>query len=115
MAIDLRSDTVTRPTEAMLEAMRRAELGDDGREGDPTVRALEETAAARVGKEAGLFVPSGTMANLLALLAHTGRGGEVLLEASAHIIRAEMGNIAAVASLHHRQLPGRGGARDLQA
>ena len=58
--IDLRSDTVTRPTEAMLDAMRSAEIGDDGREGDPAVIRLEETAAAMLGKEAGLFLPSGT-------------------------------------------------------
>src|SRR5438093_533222 len=64
MTIDLRSDTVTRPTEAMMEAIRRAELGDDGREGDPTVRRLEALAAETVGKEAALFVVSGTMGNL---------------------------------------------------
>src|SRR5256885_16200772 len=74
-SIDLRSDTVTKPTDRMLERMRHAELGDDSREGDPTVRALEAMAAARTGKQAGLFVPSGTMANLVAMLAHTGRGG----------------------------------------
>src|SRR6266404_6284370 len=78
MTIDLRSDTVTRPTEVMLEAMRHAPLGDDGREGDPTVIALEALAAERTGKEAGLFVSSGTMGNLVALLAHTGRGGEAV-------------------------------------
>ena len=79
--IDLRSDTITLPTEEMREAMHRAELGDDSRDGDPTVRRLEETAAEIPGKEAGLFVASGTMSNLVALLAHTGRGGEVLLDA----------------------------------
>ncbi len=73
--IDLRSDTVTLPTEEMREAMHRAELCDDSREGDPTVRRLEEAAATITGKDAALFVASGTMSNLVALLAHTGRGG----------------------------------------
>ena len=78
--IDLRSDTVTLPTEEMREAMRRAVLGDDLRDGDPTVRRLEELSAKITGKEAALFVASGTMANLVALLAHANRGGEVLLD-----------------------------------
>jgi threonine aldolase len=115
MEIDLRSDTVTRPTEAMLEAMRKAELGDDGREGDPTVRAFEAKAAATTGKEAAMYVPSGTMGNLVALLAHTGRGSEVILEASAHILRSEIGGIASLASLFHRAIPGKRGAMDLEA
>lgn len=114
-AIDLRSDTVTKPTERMLERMRHAELGDDGREGDPTVRALEALAAKTLGKEAALFVPSGTMGNLVALLSHTGRGGEVLGDAGAHILRSEMGGIAALASLFHRTIPARRGAVDLDA
>jgi threonine aldolase len=113
--IDLRSDTVTHPTEKMREAMYRAEVGDDGREGDPTVRRLEAISAERLGKEAGLFVPSGTMGNLLALLAHTGRGGEVLLASGAHIPRLEMGGIAAVAGLAYRMLPAVRGAMDLDA
>jgi threonine aldolase len=115
MTIDLRSDTVTRPTEAMQEAMRRAELGDDGREGDPTVRRLEALAAEKTGKEAGLFVVSGTMGNLLALLTHTGRGGEVLLHEGAHILRSEMGGIAAVAGFFFRTVKGTHGAMDLEA
>lgn len=112
-AIDLGSDTVTRPTERMLERMRHAELGDDGREGDPTVRKLEALAADRLGKEAGLFVPSGTMANLVSLLAHTGRGGEVLSDAGTHIYRSEMGGIAGLASLFHRTVPSRRGQMEL--
>jgi threonine aldolase len=112
--IDLRSDTVTQPTEAMREAMNAAPVGDDSRDGDPTVRQLEELAAAKTGKEASLFLPSGTMANLVALLAHTGRGGEVLLERQAHIIRSEMGGIAHLAGLFHRALPGHAGAIDLE-
>jgi threonine aldolase len=115
MSIDLRSDTVTKPTEAMLEAMRTAELGDDGREGDPTVRRLEALAAACVGKEAALFLPSGTMANLVALMAHGKPGGEVLLESGTHVVRLEMGGIAAVAGLSYRPLPGHRGAIDLDA
>src|SRR5882672_786729 len=111
--IDLRSDTVTLPTEEMREAVRRAELGDDSREGDPTVRRLEELAATKTGKEAALFVASGTMSNLVALLAHTGRGGEVLLDGDSHIMRSEMGGIAALAGLFYRTVPSSRGAPDL--
>jgi threonine aldolase len=115
MTIDLRSDTVTMPTDAMLDAMRRARLGDDGREGDPTVGHLEALAAERTGKEAGLFLVSGTMGNLVALLAHTGRGGEVLCEAGSHILRSEMGGIAGLAGLFHRGIAGTRGAMDIEA
>jgi threonine aldolase len=111
--IDLRSDTVTLPTEEMREAMRRAELGDDSREGDPTVRRLEEAAAAVTGKEAALFVASGTMSNLVALLAHTGRGGEVLLDHDSHFMRSEMGGISSLAGLFFRPLPSTRGAPHL--
>ena len=111
--IDLRSDTVTLPTEEMREAMHRAELGDDSREGDPTVRRLEELAAAKTGKEAGLFVASGTMSNLVALLAHTGRGGEVLLDHDSHFMRSEMGGISSLAGLFFRPLPSTRGAPHL--
>jgi threonine aldolase len=111
--IDLRSDTVTLPTEEMREAMRCAELGDDSREGDPTVRRLEQAAAAIVGKEAALFVASGTMSNLVALLAHTGRGGEVLLDGDCHIMRSEMGGIASLAGLFYRPIPSARGAPNL--
>ena len=111
--IDLRSDTVTQPTAEMLDAMRAARLGDDSRDGDPTVRELEALAAARTGKEAAIFVPSGTMGNLAALMAHTGRGGEVLLEESSHILKSEMGAIAQVAGLFHRTIRGDRGAMDL--
>src|SRR2546423_997443 len=111
--IDLRSDTVTLPTEEMREAMRRAELGDDSREGDPTVRRLEEAAAKITGKEAALFVASGTMSNLVALLAHTGRGGEVLLDGDCHIMRSEMGGIASLAGVVYCPSPSKGGAAGL--
>ena len=113
--IDLRSDTVTRPTEAMLESMREATFGDDSRDGDETVRKLEALAADRTGKETGAFMPSGTMANLVAMLAHGNRGGEVLLEDGSHTLNAELGGIAGVAGLFYRGIPGRRGAMDLDA
>ncbi len=112
--IDLRSDTITLPTEEMREAMHRAELGDDSREGDPTVRRLEQAAAEKLGKEAALFVASGTMSNLVALLAHTGRGGEVLLDGDCHIMRSEMGGIASLAGLFYRPIRSTRGAPDLE-
>ncbi|HEX9673468.1 MAG TPA: low specificity L-threonine aldolase [Burkholderiales bacterium] len=113
--IDLRSDTVTRPTEAMLESMREATFGDDSRDGDETVKKLEAIAAERTGKEAGAFMPSGTMANLVAMLAHGSRGGEVLLEEGSHTLNAEFGGIAGVAGLFYRGVPGRRGAMDVEA
>src|ERR1041384_6413639 len=113
--IDLRSDTITMPTDEMREAMHRAELGDDSREGVQTVRRLEETAAKMSGKDAALFVASGTMSNLVALLAHTGRGGEVLLDTESHIMRSEMGGIASLAGLFYRTIPSTRGAPDLDA
>ncbi len=113
--IDLRSDTITRPTEAMLESMREASYGDDSRDGDETVMKLEALAAERTGKEAGAFMPSGTMTNLVAVLAHTQRGGEVLLEQSAHILVSEIGGIAGLAGMFHRGVPGKRGAMDVEA
>ena len=113
--IDLRSDTVTRPTPEMLAAMAHASLGDDSRDGDPTVERLEDLAALRCGKEAGLFLPSGTMANLVAILAHTGRAGEVLMEATSHTLTSELGGIGALAGLFTRPLPGHRGAPDFDA
>ena len=82
--IDLRSDTVTQPTALMREAMHTAELGDDVYGEDPTVNKLEHLAAAMLGKEAGLFAPSGTQSNLLALLTHCGRGDEYIVGNNAH-------------------------------
>ncbi len=113
--IDLRSDTITRPTEAMLNAMRDASYGDDSRDGDDTVMQLEALAAERTGKEAGAFMPSGTMTNLVAVLAHAQRGGEVLLEQSAHIIVSEIGGVAGLAGMFHRGVPGTRGAMDINA
>ena len=107
--IDLRSDTVTLPTEEMREAMRTAALGDDVFGEDPTVNRLEGMAAARLGKEAALLVPSGTMGNQVALLTHTRRGDEVILEADAHIVHYESGAPAVLSGVMLRSLPGRDG------
>ena len=102
--IDLRSDTVTHPTDAMRRAMATAELGDDVFGDDPTVNALEERAAALLGKEAGLFVASGTMGNLVCLLAHLPRGHEAIAGASTHTVMDEAGGHAVVASTTIRAL-----------
>ena len=88
---DFRSDTVTRPTAAMRADMAAAEVGDDVLDGDPTVRALEERVAAWVGQPGALFVPSGTMANQVALGAWTRPGDEVVVERSAHVVCWESG------------------------
>lgn len=113
--IDLRTDTITRPTEAMLSAMAEATQGDDSRDGDETVMQLEALAAQRTGKEAGAYMPSGTMANLVAVLAHARHGGEVLIEQSAHILVSEIGGIAGLAGMFHRAVPGKRGAMDVDA
>ncbi|MET4385038.1 threonine aldolase [Bradyrhizobium sp. F1.4.3] len=110
--IDLRSDTVTRPTELMLERMQRAPLGDDGREGDPTVRELEARSAELTGKEAGLFVPSGTMGNLLALLAHAEPGAAIVADRGAHLLNSEIGSVTRIAGLVPKPVPGHRGALD---
>lgn len=103
--IDLRSDTVTLPTADMRRAMFEADLGDDVYGEDPTVNRLEALAAKRVGKEAGLFVPSGTMANLTCLLAHCGRGDEAIMGDMAHTFLFEAGSSAAVGGIHPRTVP----------
>jgi len=100
--IDLRSDTVTRPTESMRAAMARAEVGDDVYGEDPTVLALEERVAGLFGHEAALFTPTGSMANVLAVRSLVGPGQEVLCEARAHIARAELGAHAAYTGLTMR-------------
>ncbi|MCS6294234.1 MAG: aminotransferase class I/II-fold pyridoxal phosphate-dependent enzyme [Nitrospira sp.] len=97
--IDLRSDTVTQPTDAMRKAMARAEVGDDVYGEDPTVNRLQEMAAALLGKRAALFVPSGTMGNQLAIRAHTQPGQEVIVESKAHIVRYEQGAAGALAGV----------------
>ncbi len=107
--VDLRSDTLTMPTETMLEAMRRAPVGDDVYGEDPTVNALEELAAARMGMEAAIFVPSGTMGNTCALLAHTHAGEEMVVEDLAHIYNWEAGAYANLAGLTVRSVRGEHG------
>lgn len=103
--IDLRSDTVTLPTSQMREAMAKAELGDDVFGEDPTVNRLEELAAAKMGKPAALFVSSGTMGNLVALLTHCGRGDEVIVGDRAHTFINEVGGMAALGGIQPRTLP----------
>lgn len=102
--IDLRSDTVTLPTPAMRTAMASAALGDDVYGEDPTVNRLQEMAAGMLGKEAGLFVASGTMGNLVALLAHCQRGDEAMLGHQAHTFLYEAGGISALGGVHSRQV-----------
>jgi threonine aldolase len=105
--IDLRSDTVTRPTQSMRAAMAAAEVGDDVYGEDPTVRTLEEQVAALFGKQAALFTPTGSMANVLAVRSLVGVGEEVLCESSAHIARAELGAHGAFTGLTMRTWVGR--------
>ncbi|MBE9524799.1 MAG: low-specificity L-threonine aldolase [Chloroflexi bacterium] len=105
--IDLRSDTVTQPTSAMREAMAGSKLGDDVYGEDPTVNQLQQMAAEILGKEAGLLVPSGTMGNLVAVLAHCGRGDEIILGNMAHTFLFEAGGIAALGGVHSHTIPNR--------
>lgn len=110
--VDLRSDTVTKPTEEMLLAMKNAVIGDDHYLEDPTVTELEELAAAKLGKEAGLFVTSGTMGNLVSVLTHTQRGDAVILEAEAHVYRCETAHLAAVSGVMPKRVKGNKGVLD---
>ena len=103
--VDLRSDTITLPTKEMLDAITGAELGDDVFQEDPTVNRLEDLAATKFNKEAALFVPSGTMANLVAVLSHCQRGDEVILGDQAHTFLYEAGGISAFGGVHSRQIP----------
>lgn len=103
--IDLRSDTVTLPTPQMRVAMANAEVGDDVFGEDPTVNRLEEMAATLMKKDAALFVASGTMANLVALLTHCGRGDEVIVGDKAHSFINEVGGMAALGGIHPRAIP----------
>lgn len=102
--IDLRSDTVTHPTPAMRAAMSQAPVGDDVYGEDPTVNRLQELAASLVGKEAALYVPSGTMGNLASILAHCQRGDEVMLGDKSHTFLYEAGGISVLGGIHSRQL-----------
>ena len=108
--IDLRSDTVTRPTPEMRRAMAEAEVGDDVFGDDPTVNELQELAAGMLGKEAGLFVPTGSMGNQVALGSMSGPGDEVVCESGAHFLHYEGGSVAAHLGLVARPLPGVNGA-----
>jgi threonine aldolase len=115
MPIDLRSDTVTRPDDAMRRAMAEAEVGDDVFGEDPTVRRLEEAAAGLLGHQAALFMPTGTMGNQVALHLHArgaGAGAEVLCEERSHVLLYEMGAMAALSGLLPRPLPGVRGRLD---
>ena len=103
--VDLRSDTITLPTKEMFDAIAGAELGDDVFQEDPTVNQLEDLAATKFNKEAALFVPSGTMANLVAVLSHCQRGDEVILGDQAHTFLYEAGGISAFGGVHSRQIP----------
>lgn len=107
--IDLRSDTVTKPTKAMRQAMANAEVGDDVYGEDPTVRRLEERTAEVLGKEAALFVTSGTQGNQVAIATHVHTGDEVIAEAESHIFFYEAAAVAALAGAQIRQLPGERG------
>jgi threonine aldolase len=110
--IDLRSDTVTRPTPEMREAMARAEVGDDVFIEDPTVNRLQEMAAAMLGKEAALFVPSGTMGNEICIRLHTRPGQEVICEERSHVLNAEMAGMAALNGVLARSVRGENGLLD---
>jgi len=103
--IDLRSDTVTQPTDAMRQAMLHAEVGDDVYGEDPSVNALEAYGAKLLGKQAALFVPSGTMSNLLAVMSHCQRGEGAILGAGAHIYRFEAQGSAVLGSVALQPLP----------
>lgn len=103
--VDLRSDTVTKPTLAMRRAMAKATVGDDVLGEDPTVKQLEEMAAARMGKEAGLFVPSGTMGNLIATLVHCRRGDEAIMGDRGHTFLFEAGGVSALGGVVIHTLP----------
>ncbi|MBW1981095.1 MAG: low-specificity L-threonine aldolase [Deltaproteobacteria bacterium] len=107
--IDLRSDTVTRPQQAMRQAMAAAEVGDDVFGEDPTVNLLQERMAALLGKEAGLFLPSGTMANQVAIKSHIQPGDEVIIDDNAHIFFYECGATAVISGGQFRCLPGNRG------
>jgi threonine aldolase len=117
--VDLRSDTVTQPTPEMRQAIAEAEVGDDVYGEDPTVNRLEELSAELMGKEAGLFLPSGTMGNLAAVLSHCGRGDEVILGHLSHTFLYEAGGISALGGVHPRTVQnhedGTMGLEDIEA
>lgn len=105
VVVDLLSDTLTRPTSAMREAMARAEVGDDVFGEDPTVRALEQRVAALLGHEDGLFTPTGSLANQLGMRLHVGPGQELVADQNAHVVRAELGAAAVFSGITSRTWP----------
>ena len=111
--IELRSDTCTLPTQEMRDAMAKAEVGNDGFSEDPTVNALEEKAAALLGKEASLFVASGTMGNLIANMSHGCEGNEVIMESGNHALNNEFGGVSTIAHRIPRSMAGVDGALSL--
>ncbi|KUK50206.1 MAG: Threonine aldolase [candidate division TA06 bacterium 32_111] len=113
--IDIRSDTKTIPTKLMYKAMLDAPLGDEQNEEDPTVIKLQKIAAEKLGKEDALFLASGTMGNLVAMLAHTQAGDSVIMEEESHILRCEVGGLAAVAGLMLKTVPGELGFPNLKS
>ncbi len=113
--IDFRSDTVTTPTNAMRQAMAKAEVGDDVYGDDPTVNRLEQEAAKILGKEAALFVPSGTMGNQIAIMVHTNPGDEIILGKGSHIKNYEVGAAALLSSANFHVVEDAGGALSLEA
>ena len=113
--IDIRSDTVTKPTSEMLDAMRLADVGDDVYEDDPTVNMLEKKAAQLLGKETALFVPSGTFANQLAIMTHTARGDEIIVPQNNHIVVHEVGASAVLSQVQLRTVQDNFGEIDLRS
>ena len=111
---DFRSDTTTQPTEMMRKAIASAIVGDDGYDDDPTTKLLEEKAAALLGKESALFVPSGTFANQLAILTHTRRGDEIILGHDSHTLIHEVGATAVIAGVHSRSTQTINGTMDIE-
>ena len=110
--VELRSDTTTHPTDEMREAMKSAPVGDDVFGEDPTVNALEELSARMMGKQAAMFVPSGTMGNISSLLAHCKRGDEVVMESECHIYYYEVGGLSALGGMVPRLVRGKDGLMD---
>jgi threonine aldolase len=112
--VDLRGDTLTLPTDEMLDAIKKAKLGDDTWREDPTVNRLEEIAANKMGKEAALLVTSGTQGNLTSILTHTRHGDEVIMEADAHTYHWEVAGISRLGGLQSRLVKGEYGVMDIE-
>lgn len=115
MLVDIRSDTVTKPSHAMRDAMANADVGDDVLDGDPSVRRLEERIAALLGKEAALFFPTGSMGNIVGMAVHATPGSEVLVDTNAHIMQGEMAGVATICGVQFRLVPSSGGRAIMSA